>query len=76
MSTALKKFWQDESGVTAIEYGLIAGLLAVVVIAAVTAGGGNLGAGVALGLLLLPYSRGWIGAGSVQSSKPFPTRST
>jgi len=44
MSTALKKFWQDESGVTAIEYGLIAGLLAVVVIAAVTAAGGNLSA--------------------------------
>ena len=44
MSTALKNFWQDESGVTAIEYGLIAGLLAVVVIAAVTAAGGNLNA--------------------------------
>ena len=44
MSTALKNFWQDESGVTAIEYGLIAGLLAIVVIAAVTAAGGNLNA--------------------------------
>jgi len=41
MSTALKNFWQDESGVTAIEYGLIAGLLAIVVIAAVTAAGGT-----------------------------------
>jgi pilus assembly protein Flp/PilA len=44
MSNAFKRFWQDESGVTAIEYGLIAGLLAVVVIAAVTAAGGNLNA--------------------------------
>ncbi|MEN9776217.1 MAG: hypothetical protein RL322_3287 [Pseudomonadota bacterium] len=44
MSNALRRFWQDESGVTAIEYGLIAGLLAVVVIAAVTAAGGNLNA--------------------------------
>lgn len=44
MTTAMMKFWRDESGVTAIEYGLIAGLLAVVIIAAVTAAGGNLNA--------------------------------
>ncbi len=44
MTTAIRNFWRDEAGVTAIEYGLIAGLLAVVIIAAVTAAGGNLNA--------------------------------
>jgi pilus assembly protein Flp/PilA len=44
MTKAISRFWRDESGVTAIEYGLIAGLLAVVIIAAVTAAGGNLNA--------------------------------
>lgn len=39
---ALKRFHRDEEGVTAIEYGLIAALIAVVIIAAVTAVGGNL----------------------------------
>lgn len=33
----LKKFIQNESGATAIEYGLIAGLIAVVIITSVTA---------------------------------------
>jgi pilus assembly protein Flp/PilA len=32
----IKKFLADESGVTAIEYGLIAALIAVVIIGAVT----------------------------------------
>lgn len=32
----VKKFANDESGATAIEYGLIAALMAVVVIAAIT----------------------------------------
>ncbi|MDE2474249.1 MAG: Flp family type IVb pilin [Alphaproteobacteria bacterium] len=32
----------DESGATAIEYGLIAGLISVVIITAVTAAGANL----------------------------------
>ncbi|NRT55860.1 Flp family type IVb pilin [Sphaerotilus uruguayifluvii] len=36
----IKKFIRDEEGVTAIEYGLIAALIAVVIIGAVT----NLGA--------------------------------
>lgn len=40
----IKKFWQEEEGVTAIEYGLIAALIAVVIIVAVTAVGENLGA--------------------------------
>ena len=33
---AVQRFWKDEQGVTAIEYGLIASLIAVVIIAAVT----------------------------------------
>ena len=31
-----KAFWNDQSGATAIEYGLIAGLISVVIIGAVT----------------------------------------
>ncbi len=38
----LKNFINDEEGVTAIEYGLIAALIAVVIIAAVTLVGSNL----------------------------------
>jgi pilus assembly protein Flp/PilA len=37
-----KLFTKDESGATAIEYGLIAGLISVVIIAAVTSVGTNL----------------------------------
>ena len=36
------RFAQDESGATAIEYGLIAALISVVIIGAVTTLGGNL----------------------------------
>ena len=36
MTTFLKSFVRDESGATAIEYGLIAALIAVVIIGAVT----------------------------------------
>jgi pilus assembly protein Flp/PilA len=35
MKMAIKRFWADEEGVTAIEYGLIAALIAVVIIASV-----------------------------------------
>ena len=35
LQTAITRFMQDEEGVTAIEYGLIAALIAVVIIAAV-----------------------------------------
>lgn len=35
-----ERFWADESGATAIEYGLICGMVAVVVIAIAGAGGG------------------------------------
>lgn len=35
LSNALKRFVRDEDGVTAIEYGLIAALIAVVIIAMV-----------------------------------------
>jgi pilus assembly protein Flp/PilA len=37
MSNIFARFAKDESGVTAIEYGLIAGLIAVVIITSVTA---------------------------------------
>ena len=37
MKTILNRFVKDESGATAIEYGLIAGLMAVAVIAAIGA---------------------------------------
>lgn len=40
--SALRKFGRDENGATAIEYGLIAGLIAVVIIAAVTTVGTDL----------------------------------
>ena len=39
---AIREFIRDEEGVTAIEYGLIAALIAVVIIVAVTAVGANL----------------------------------
>lgn len=42
MVNFVKKFWQEEEGVTAIEYGLIAALIAVVIIAAVGSVGTNL----------------------------------
>lgn len=42
MSHFLKSFVKNESGATAIEYGLIAALIAVVIISAVTAVGADL----------------------------------
>ncbi len=42
MSKLISRFVRDESGATAIEYGLIAALIAVVVITALTAVGTNL----------------------------------
>ncbi|AIY40103.1 Flp pilus assembly protein [Collimonas arenae] len=42
MNVKLMKFLRDEDGVTAIEYGLIAGLIAVAIIGGVTALGGSL----------------------------------
>lgn len=39
----IRAFLQDDSGVTAIEYGLIAALIAVVIIAAVSLVGNHLG---------------------------------
>jgi pilus assembly protein Flp/PilA len=38
----IQRFMQEEDGVTAIEYGLIAALIAVVIIGAVTSVGTNL----------------------------------
>ena len=43
MTTLLKRFAADESGATAIEYGLIASLIAVAMIAAATTLGKNVG---------------------------------
>jgi len=42
MTKFVSRFFKDESGATAIEYGLIAALIAVVIITAVTLLGGNL----------------------------------
>jgi pilus assembly protein Flp/PilA len=42
MVAAMKRFWNDESGATAVEYGLMVALIAVVIIFAVTALGANL----------------------------------
>jgi pilus assembly protein Flp/PilA len=42
MRNFIKNFAKDESGATAIEYGLIAALIAVAIIAAVGALGGKL----------------------------------
>ena len=39
---AIKNFLRDEEGATAIEYGLLAGLISVVIITAVTLVGTNL----------------------------------
>ena len=42
MQSLLSSFWRDQTGATAIEYGLIAALIAVCVLAAVTSVGTNL----------------------------------
>ncbi len=42
MTRIFSRYLQDKSGATAIEYGLIAGLVSVVIITAVTLVGGNL----------------------------------
>ena len=44
MFTIIKKLHKDESGATAIEYGLIAALVSVAAIGALTAMGGSLDA--------------------------------
>ena len=42
MNALISRFLKDEEGATAIEYGLLAALIALVIIAAVTAIGTNL----------------------------------
>ncbi len=42
MYAILSRFAHDDSGATAIEYGILAGLIAVVIITAITTLGGNL----------------------------------
>jgi len=44
MSRFMTRFLKDESGATAIEYGLIAALIAVVIIGAVTSAGTSIDA--------------------------------
>ena len=44
MTNLISRFVRDESGATAIEYGLIAALIAVVIITGLTAVGTNLNA--------------------------------
>ena len=44
MKSNVSRFFRDESGVTAIEYGLIAALISVVCITAMTTAGTNLNA--------------------------------
>ena len=39
---SFKTFWADEEGATAIEYGLLASLIAVAIVGTVTALGGSL----------------------------------
>ena len=41
-SQSFKTFWADEEGATAIEYGLLAALIAAVIVVSVTAIGTNL----------------------------------
>jgi pilus assembly protein Flp/PilA len=42
MTKTIKRFLRDESGATAIEYGLIAALVAVAIVGALTTLGGGL----------------------------------
>ncbi len=42
MKRIIKDLWGDESGVTAIEYGLIAGLMSAVIVVALTTFGDQL----------------------------------
>jgi pilus assembly protein Flp/PilA len=42
MMNIFARFWEDKSGATAIEYGLIAGLISVALITGATALGGAL----------------------------------
>lgn len=42
MKSAILKFWRDEEGATAIEYGLIAALIAVVAMVGMSAVGDGL----------------------------------
>jgi len=54
MSKFVSRFMSDESGATAIEYGLIVALIAVVIITAVTTIGTKLGSGFGKAAAALP----------------------
>ncbi len=58
LRTAARKFVRDESGATAIEYGLIAALISVVIIGALSAIGTNLNTAFTnIGTNLAPATR-------------------
>lgn len=42
MTNLIQRFWNDEEGATAIEYGLIAGLVAVAIVTILSTLGGQL----------------------------------
>ena len=42
MKNLVSRFLKDESGATAIEYGLIAGLISIAIVTAVTTAGGSI----------------------------------
>lgn len=61
--TPLKRFMKDESGATAIEYGLIAALIAVVIIGSVQLLGGRIDAAFTTITNALPGGGGGGGGG-------------
>nr|WP_312988597.1 Flp family type IVb pilin [Comamonas koreensis] len=64
MTNIIKNFWNDEEGATAIEYGLIAGLIAVALIAVL----GNVGS--SLDGLFERINTALSGAGSTGGTTP------
>ena len=55
MSKFVTRFMKDESGATAIEYGLIVALIAVVIISAVTTLGTNLNTSLSMAGSAIAY---------------------
>ena len=56
----IKNFFKDESGASAVEYGLLVSLIAVVIIAAVTALGDSLSGQVQRRAGKLALEAGWL----------------
>ncbi len=70
MKALIKRFLKEEDGVTAIEYGLIAGLIAVAIIVGASAVGTNLNSTFSkIGTCVsTPSSTCWSGSSSGSSS--------